>query len=58
MPIEHARNLHERLKRVGVKSELVIIEGANHGVAGAGPQVTERAKTFVREQLLLPAEVK
>jgi acetyl esterase/lipase len=54
VPIEHARNLHERLKSVGVTSELVVIEGANHGVAGAGPQVTERAKTFVRERLLRP----
>jgi len=47
-------NLHERLKSLGVRSELVVIEGANQGVAGAGPQVTERAKTFVREQLLRP----
>lgn len=58
VPIRHAQKLHELLKSVGVRSELVVIEGANHGVAGAGPQVTERAKTFVREQLLLPAEVK
>jgi len=54
VPIEHARNMYERLKSVGVKTELVIIEGANHGVAGAGPQVTKRARTFVREQLLRP----
>jgi len=54
VPIEHACNLHERLKSVGVKSELVVIDGANHRVAGAGPQVTERAKAFVREQLLRP----
>ena len=54
VPIEHARNLHERLKTVGVKAELVLIEGANHGVAGAGPRVAGRAVTFVREQLLRP----
>ena len=54
VPIEHARKLHERLNSVGVKSELVVIEGANHGVAGAGPRVTERATTFVRKQLLRP----
>jgi acetyl esterase/lipase len=54
VPIEHARNMNERLKSVGVKTELVIIAGANHGVAGAGPQVAERATTFVREQLLRP----
>jgi dipeptidyl aminopeptidase/acylaminoacyl peptidase len=54
VPIEHARNMNERLKSVGVVTELVIIAGANHGVAGAGPQVAERATTFVREQLLRP----
>jgi len=54
VPIEHARNMNERLKSVGVKTELVILAGANHGVAGAGPQVAERATTFVREQLLRP----
>ena len=54
VPIEHARNMNERLKSVGVKTELVIIAGANHGVAGAGPQVAERATTFVQEQLLRP----
>jgi acetyl esterase/lipase/regulation of enolase protein 1 (concanavalin A-like superfamily) len=51
VPIEHARNMHERLKKAGVKTELVVIPGANHGVAGAGPQVTERAIAFVRETL-------
>jgi acetyl esterase/lipase len=54
VPIKHARNMHEQLKRDGVKTELVIIEGANHGVAGAAPQVTKRAARFVREQLLQP----
>ena len=54
VPIEHARNMHERLKGVGVKTELVIIEGANHGVARALPQVAKRAVSFVREQLLRP----
>lgn len=54
VPIEHARNMAERLKSVGVKTELVVIAGANHGVAGAGPQVSERATAFVREQLLRP----
>jgi dipeptidyl aminopeptidase/acylaminoacyl peptidase len=52
VPIQHARNMHEELERAGVKAELVVVEGANHGVAGAGPQVTQRADTFVREQLL------
>jgi hypothetical protein len=46
--------MHERLESVGVKTGLVVIEGANHGVAGAGPQVTKEAGQFVREQLLRP----
>jgi acetyl esterase/lipase len=54
VPIDHARNLDERLKSVGVKTELVVIPEANHGVAGAGPQVSERAVKFVREQLRRP----
>jgi dipeptidyl aminopeptidase/acylaminoacyl peptidase len=54
VPPKHARIMHERLKSVGVETELVIVQGANHGVAGAGPQVTERASAFVREQLLRP----
>jgi acetyl esterase/lipase len=54
VPLQHARNLHERLQKVGVQTELVVIEGANHGVAGAGPGVTQQANTFVREQLLHP----
>lgn len=54
VPIKHARNMHEQLNRHGVKTELIIIEGADHGVAGAAPQVTKRAARFVREQLLQP----
>lgn len=36
VPLRHARNMHERLNSVGVKTKLVIIGGADHGVAGAG----------------------
>lgn len=54
VPIEHARNVNERLKSVGVRSELVVIDGANHGVAGAGPQVCGEAVKFVREILCKP----
>jgi acetyl esterase/lipase len=52
VPLKHARNMHERLQSVGARTELVIVEGANHGVAGAGPQVARRAGLFVRRQLL------
>ncbi len=54
VPLKHARNMHQRLKSVGVKTDLVVIEGARHGVAGAGPQVSKKADKFVREQLLRP----
>lgn len=54
VPLKHAQQMHDRLNSSGVKSELVVVEGADHGVAGAGPQVTERAVKFVREQLLHP----
>lgn len=52
VPIEHAQRLNERLKRTGIKSELVVVEGGNHGVAGAGPLFSEKAVAFVRKQLV------
>ncbi|WP_296459174.1 alpha/beta hydrolase [Rubinisphaera sp.] len=54
VPIEHAKNMDQKLQKAGVKSELLIIPGGNHGVAGAGPQVTDRATAFVKEYLLAP----
>lgn len=50
VPIEHATNLHKKLESVGVKSELVVVPGGNHGVAGAG--TSKRATAFVRQHLL------
>lgn len=52
VPIQHARRMHERLKETGVPSELVVIVGANHGVAGARENVARRPAAFVRERLL------
>lgn len=52
VPITHARNMHQRLKSLGVTSEFVIISGGSHGVAGSGPQVSGRATAFVRERLV------
>ena len=52
VPLKHASNLNEELKATGVPSELVVIPGGNHAVAGAGSQVTERPTTFVRQHLL------
>ncbi|MEQ8785171.1 MAG: alpha/beta hydrolase [Pirellulaceae bacterium] len=51
VPPEHAHHLDKQLKSVGVPSQLVLIEGGNHGVAGAGPQVTKQAREFVRKRL-------
>ncbi len=52
VPLQHAKNLHERLQKSGVISELVIIPGGNHGVAGASDAVSKRATQFVRQHLL------
>lgn len=54
VPIEHAKNLHQKLESIGVNSELVVIPGGNHGVAGAGNQVSKRATEFVTQYLLAP----
>lgn len=51
VPIEHAQKLDQRLKSLGAKSELVVVPDGSHGVAGATPQVSERAGAFVRELL-------
>jgi acetyl esterase/lipase len=50
VPIEHASNLHEKLEAASVESELVVIPGGNHGVAGAGN--SKRATSFVKQHLL------
>jgi len=54
VPLKHASNLHERLKSIGVKTELVVIAGGKHNVAGAGGQVAKRPTEFVRQNLLRP----
>lgn len=51
VPIKHARDMDERLKSVGVRSALVVVNGGNHSVAGAAPLVSGRAVSFVRERL-------
>jgi acetyl esterase/lipase len=54
VPLQHASKLHEQLESTGVKSELVVIPGGNHGVAGAGEKVATRATEFVQQYLLAP----
>ncbi|HIK94395.1 MAG TPA: alpha/beta hydrolase [Planctomycetes bacterium] len=51
VPLRHASKLHERLKSVGGTTELLVVKGANHGVAGAGKRVSQRAVAFVRKHL-------
>ncbi len=52
VPLQHATNLYEKLQSAGVKTELVVIPGGNHGVAGAGGQIAKRPTEFVRQYLL------
>lgn len=54
VPVEHGKVLIEQLKKVGVKCELVVISGGNHGVAGAGNAVSKQAVGFVERYLLAP----
>ena len=54
VPFEHARRLDARLRKANVRSELVVIEGANHSVAGAAMNVSRRAAEFVNQMLLSP----
>ncbi len=50
VPIQHATNLHRKLESLGVESELVVIPGGNHSVAGAAN--SKRATAFVKRHLL------
>lgn len=54
VPLEHASNLHRKLKAAEVTSELVVIPGGNHSVAGARGQTATRATAFVQKYLLGP----
>ena len=53
VPVEHSRDLDRKLDQVGARSELFLVPGGNHSVAGAGGlQVMDRSTAFVREHLL------
>lgn len=54
VPLEHASNLHKKLESIGVSSQLVIVPGGRHNVAGAGAAVTKRPTAFVTKHLLSP----
>jgi len=49
VPPAQATLLHEALKKAGVDSTLVVVEGAGHGFRG--PQVVERIKAFFDKHL-------
>lgn len=49
VPIEHGRVFHEALLRAGVASELLVVPGRGHEVAGAGvPGTPERATLYMK----------
>lgn len=54
VPLQHARNLHDKLKAAGVESQLVVIPDGTHNVAGAGGKTSHRATAFVTQHLLSP----
>ena len=50
VPVQHAHVLHKKLMAKGVESELVVVEGAGHGVAGAGGKdYIGKAEAFVKK---------
>lgn len=51
VPLRHAGKLHARLKSAGGNAELFVVRGANHAVAGAGANISQRAVAFVRKHL-------
>lgn len=51
VPIEHGRVFHEALLRAGVASELMVVPGRGHEVAGAGvPGTPERATLYMKSR--------
>jgi acetyl esterase/lipase len=53
VPVEHAKVLEAALKAAKVPTEMYLVKGGNHGVAGAGESGSaERATEFMREHLL------
>ncbi|MCA9173027.1 MAG: alpha/beta hydrolase fold domain-containing protein [Planctomycetales bacterium] len=54
VPIQHAQRMDAQLRKLEVTSELVVVPGANHGVAGAANNVSGQATKFVERNLLAP----
>ena len=51
VPLAQSRTLHERLRELGVTSELIVVEGAGHGQF-RDPEITERGFAFFERVLL------
>ncbi|NNE91458.1 MAG: alpha/beta hydrolase [Verrucomicrobiales bacterium] len=57
VPVKHATDLHAKMKKAGGKSDLYIVKGGNHGVAGAGgPKLLEKSIGFMKKHLLAGTE--
>ncbi len=53
VPVRHARDLDERMEKVEGDSDLLIIEGGNHAIAGARhPKAVKQSVAFLKEHLL------
>lgn len=53
VPIQHGRVLAEKLQAAGVSTELLVVPGGTHAVAGgAGEGVLQRSLKYVKEHLL------
>lgn len=52
VPVRHALDLDKAMRSTGVNSELYLVEGGRHDVAGARhPGVTEKSVAFLKEYL-------
>jgi acetyl esterase/lipase len=55
VPVRHARDLDERMEQAEADSDLLIIEGGNHSIAGARhPKAVKESVAFLKEHLLAP----
>ena len=53
VPFEHAKVLHDALKKANVSTELITVKGGKHDIAGARePDSVKRADAFMRKHLL------
>jgi acetyl esterase/lipase len=54
VPIEHSQNILAEMQKKHVPCELMVIQGADHGIGGDGNAAVARAAWF--EKYLLPAK--